>query len=402
MKTSSTTEILIVGGGFGGVKLAQDLSRRNDVSLTLLSDRLEFRYYPALYHTAVGGARKQSHIPLEHLLDTTRVKLVEGKAKTLNREQKTVTTEDGQELHFDKVIFSLGTVTNYFGIPGVQENSYGIKSWDEIDRFKEHVHSQLDDDKDTELHYIVIGAGPTGIELAAGLPDYLRKIMHYHGVAGRPFKVQIVEAMPRLLPRSPEKISRAVAKRLEALGIEVLMGQTVEKQTTDTLTVSGQEFKCDTVIWTAGMSNNPFFKDNNFTIGDHGKVTVDQYMQAEPDVYVLGDNAGTPFSGMAQTALYDAGFVAGDVAHRLDGKAPKAYKPKKPISVIPAGDHWAAVEWGKLAFAGWIGWLLREAADLVGFHDVEPWSGAIKQWLTELDREESCPVCKKHIEKQPV
>lgn len=148
-----------------------------------------------------------------------------------------------------------------------------------------------------------------------------------------------------------------------------------------------------TVVWTAGVANNPFYKANNFPMNERGKVAVDEHLQAEQDIFVLGDNAATQYSGLAQTALFDGKFVAENLIRESDGKPVQSYKPREPVSVIPAGPGWAAVDWKKFHFYGWPGWWLREAADWVGFHDLEPWWKASEQWLTELGHEEECTVC---------
>jgi len=391
----SQKQILIIGGGFGGVKAALELSKRHNVAVTLLSDQTMFRYYPALYHTATGGQYEQSNIPLTEIIDTQRVRIVQGKATRLDRTERTVTTDQGETLHYEVLILALGVVTNYFGIKGLDEFSYGIKSWEQIKRFKDHLHGQLDAEGKADLNYVIVGAGPTGIEVAGSLPAYLRKIMRNHGITGQTPKITIIEAAPRLLPRAPERISHAVAKRLEKLGIEVKLGMTVEGQTGDSLMVSGQPIESKTVIWTAGTANHPFFKENNFALTDRGKVVVDEYLRAEEGIYVIGDNANTEFSGLAQTALRDGIFVAQDIERRLHAKTPEAYKPKKPISVIPVGHGWSTVEWGNATFVGVVGWWLRQAADWVGFYDLQPWWKATRQWMTEFGEQEDCPTCKK-------
>lgn len=387
-------QVLIVGGGFGGVKTALELSKQHGIAVTLLSDQTCFRYYPALYHTATGGLYQQSNIPLTEIIDTSRITFVQGTATSLDRTARTVTTEQGDSLHYDILVLALGVVTNYFGIAGLEKFSYSIKSAEQIRAFKQHLHSQLDSN-DPDLNYVIVGAGPTGIEVAGALPAYLKKIMHNHGVKNISPKITIIEAAPRLLPHSPEKISSAVAKRLAKLGIEVRLGQVVEGQTAEGLMVSGQPITSKTVIWTAGTANNPFFKQNNFALTERGKVSVNEFLQAEENIYVIGDNANTTFSGLAQTALRDGIFVANDIKRRLQGKNQIAYKPKKPISVIPVGHGWSTVEWGNSSFVGIVGWWLREAADWVGFYDLQPWWKATRQWMTEFGSYEECPTCKK-------
>lgn len=385
--------VLIVGGGFGGIKAALELCKHKTFDITLLSDQKEFRYYPALYRTATGGLYAESNIALPTILDPKRVTLAAGVAQKIDRKKKTVTTKEGDSYPYDILILAMGVVTNYFGIKGLEEYSYGIKSQEQIRRFKQHLHAQLSE-SGPDTNYLIVGAGPTGIELAGALPGYLSKIMKNHGVSKKKPKITIIEAAPRLLPRSPESISNAVQHRLTALGVELKLGQTVEGQTADSLMVTGKPITSKTVVWTAGTANHPFFTENKFAIADHGKVAVDEFLQAEPGIYVIGDNANTQYSGLAQTALRDGIFAAHDIVARHKGLKTAPYEPKKPITVIPVGSGWASVEWGRFTFAGLIGWFLRSAADWVGFHDLEPWWKASQQWMTEFGTEEDCPECK--------
>jgi NADH dehydrogenase len=393
--SSDTNHVLIVGGGFGGIKAALLMNSHDNLRVTLLSERADFCYYPELYHTATGGMREQTSIRLTDILPAGKVDIVIGKAEKLDRAEHAVITTDGQKLKYDTVIFGLGSQTNYFGIAGLAEYSYGIKSQAEIQRFKKHLHQQLTSEHKPDLNYVIVGGGPTGIELAGSLPGYLREIMHNHNIVHRAVHIDLVESAPRLLPRSPKTISRAVRRQLRHLGIKLYLGKAVQGETADMLTVSGKPITSHTVIWTAGVTNSPFFKDNGFVMTDRGKVVVDDRLEAEPGIYVIGDNAATQYSGMAQTALDNAEFVCDDIVRKLAGQSRKTYQPKKPVTVIPVGPNWAAVEWGRFRFAGRLGWIIHELANLSAFHDYEPWWKASEQWLTELGHEEECPICAK-------
>jgi NADH dehydrogenase len=385
--------ILVLGGGFAGVKAALKLCEDECFAVTLLSDDDELRYYPTLYHSATGGKRSNSSIPLTTIFDNKPVTLTQGTATTLIRKDKTITTDKGRAYEYDTLIIALGVVTNYFGIKGLPEYSYSIKSQTAAERFKKHLHQQLEDERRPDLHYVIVGAGPTGIELAGALPNYLKCIMKNHGVQHRAIHIDLIEAAPRLLPRLPKDTSRAVRKQLRKLGVRLYLNSTVQGETADELMVSGKPIRSHTVVWTAGVTNHPFFKDNGFVLTGRGKVATDIYLQAEPDIFVLGDNANTPYSGLAQTALRDGEFVAKNLQRRAKGKDFKSYTARKPITVIPAGPKWAAVIWGHAHLYGWLGWLLREAADLIGFHDLEPWKKASKQWYSEFTSEDSCDTC---------
>lgn len=390
------THALIVGGGFAGIKAALELAKHDTFKVTLMSDRANFHYYPTLYHTATGGPTAQSAIPLETLLQKSNVTLVEAKADHLDREKKHVKATDGKLYTYDTLILALGSVPNYFGIKGIDEYSYSISSPEEARRFKNHLHEQLAETGKPDLNYVVVGAGPTGIELAGSLPNYLDEIMRAHNIKHRTIHVDLIEAAPKLLPRMPKAVSSAVARRLRKLGVKLYLSQAVEGATADALTVNGKPIQSHTIVWTAGTTISPFFLANNFKLSPRRKVEVDGFLQAEPDIFVLGDNAETQFSGMAQTALYDAKFLARNLIRRAKGSLMETYKPKEPIYVIPAGPGWAAVQWGKARLFGRIGWVLRSLADLRAYADYEPWWRAGIQWTTELRTEEDCATCARH------
>ncbi len=388
-----TEKVLIVGGGFGGIKAALELARHGNFRVTLLTAHDNFRYYPTLYRTATGGKRANSSIPLSEIFKDLRISIHKGVATTLDRQNKQITTATGETYGYDTLILGLGVITNYFSIPGLSDFAYGIKSNEDALKLKAHLHKQLLDDQQPDLNYLIVGGGPTGIELAGALPGYLRTIMKNHDIRKKSINVRLIEAAPRLLPRLPRSVSRTVRRRLKHLGVKVHLGKVVQGQTADNLMVSGKRLRSHTVIWTAGVTNHPFFAENHFVIMHRGKVATDVYLQAEDNIFVVGDNANTPYSGLAETAVYDGAFVAANLKRRARGRDMKAYKPKSPISVIPAGPHWAAVIYRKFHVSGFIGWLLREAADFVAFKDLESWPKAALQWATGLDGEESCPEC---------
>jgi NADH dehydrogenase len=354
------------------------------------------KYYPTLYHTATGGKRANSSIKLSDIFAGKNIDIVVGSAKSLDRKTKTVKLTNHQELSYDYLVIGLGVVTNYFGIPGLADYAYSIKGQSEVWKFKRHLHKQIIDESQPDLHYVIVGAGPTGIELAGALPTYLRRILHLHGMQDRGYHVDLIEAQKQLLPMLSKKIARKAARRLKKLKVRTYLGKAVQGQSVDGLTVSGKPIRSHTVVWTAGVTNHPFFKENQFVIMARGKVAVDIYLQTEQNIFVIGDNASTPYSGMAQTALHDGEFVARNLIRKASGKDYRSYKAKKPFSVIPIGKKWAIASYGNRFISGRLGWLVREAADLVGFHDLQPWPKAIKQYMTEFDYQDDCSVCSKN------
>ncbi len=391
--------IVIVGGGFAGVKAARELSNKPGFLVTLISDKDYFCYYPTLYHSATGHPGSESSIPLEQIFGKIKnVLVVKDTVTTLDVHDQAVTTASGAKYAYDELVLALGVVTSYFNIEGLEQNSFGVKSISEVEELKAHFHQLMIDDNQPDAHYVVVGAGPTGVELAAAMSSYLRTIAKNHKLKRRKISIDLVEAAPRILPRSTQKISKLVAKRLRKLGVTVRVGQKVEGASIDSLMANGQPIPSQTVIWTAGVTNHPFYKQHQsqLKLNDRGKVEVDARLQAAPHVYVLGDNAATQYSGLAQTAVHDGQFVAQNLLRAQQGQPMLEYQIGTPITVVPVGSGWAAVERGKYGFGGVIGGWLRRAADFVGYYDVLPLTSAWRLWTARHDHYEDCAVCRKN------
>lgn len=379
--------ITVVGGGFGGVKAALELAKNKRARITLISDRPDFQYYPALFSTATGKSRLQSWVPLgEIFAGYDNVTTVIDKITTISREERTLVGESGMRYEYKKLVLALGSVTTYFGIPGLDEYAYGIKSYDEIARLKQHLLQQFSTPNAADKYFLIIGAGPTGVELASTLGDYLKRLKRLYRQPSPPITVSIIEAAPRVLPRMSEQASAMVTKRLKKLGVKVATGKKVEEKTADSLIVSGRAIKSQTVIWTSGVANNSFFSDNStqFELSKNGKVVVDDHMRVDSHVYVIGDNAFTPYSGLAQTALHDAIYVAKQILK----KSKKTYRAKMPPVVVPIGEDWAIFEYKWLRFGGWLGSLVRYAADFIGYRDILPLGRALGVWRTQRIKED--------------
>jgi NADH dehydrogenase FAD-containing subunit len=146
--------------------------------------------------------------------------------------------------------------------------------------------------------------------------------------------------------------------------------------------VSGELMTSDTIIWTSGVANHPFYKANaeQFELAPNGRVVVDAHLQVKDSLYVIGDNAATPFTGLAQTALHDALFVADHIKDVAAGKPVVDYKAVMPPVVIPVGAFWAVFEWRKLRITGIVAAVLRRAADFMGYSDILPLGQALGVW----------------------
>lgn len=388
---SKNIDVTIVGGGFGGVKTALKLAEDKNNHVTLITDKPEFQYYPALFSTATGYRHLQSWVPLGVIFGgKSNVRVILDSVTTIDPDAKTLIGASGEKYKYKKCILAMGMVTTFFGIEGLDTYAYGIKSSEEIKRLKHQIYKDVAEHGMLDKHYVVIGAGPTGVELSAMLGVYLRALCKKFKVRDHDLCIDLIEAAPRVLPRMSEKASKRVEKRLKELGVRVQTGKTVESATADDLVVSGKHIRSHTVIWTSGVANNPFFINNkeHFNLAKNNKVEVDEYMKAGNDVYVIGDNANTPFSGLAQTALHDALFVANNFKRSQNGKSPKKYKAVKPPVVVPVGNGWAVFEWHKIVLSGRIAAMLRRMADLIGYRDIMPFGHALGVWQASYELED--------------
>ncbi|RWZ78891.1 MAG: hypothetical protein EOT05_04050 [Candidatus Microsaccharimonas sossegonensis] len=371
-------KITIVGGGFGGVKAALELSKDKTNHITLISDKTDFQYYPGLYGTATGRSHLQSWVPLgEIFAGRDNILVIIDTITKISKSTKSLTGESGAVYTYTTLILALGSVTTYYGIKGLDQYAYGIKSAEEIKRLKRHLFDEFSQADHSDGNFIIVGAGPTGVELASSLGTYLRKLKIHYNKHEATTHITLIEAASRVLPHMSEKTSFIVKQRLQNLGVHVELNKKVEKQTIDTLIVSGKPMKSQTVIWTSGVANNPFFDANadQFTFSKNHKIIVDEYLRESEHVYVIGDNAFTPFSGLAQTALRDGIYVA---RHLMGSK--KKYVAKMPPVVVPVGENWAVFEYKKIRFTGVPASLIRSAADFVGYSDLLPFGQALGVW----------------------
>lgn len=387
---------VVVGGGFGGVKAALELSKKQIGKVTLISDETHFLHHATLYATATGRSKDESVVELDAIFKNhNNVKVVHDRMRSLDVGRKLVVGRK-TNYRYDRLVIAIGMVTTYFDIDGMDKHSYGIKTLKEVNEFKKHLHDELTTERRFDKNYFVIGAGPTGVELAGALVEYLHRIAETHGVKrGRP-RIVLVEAADRVLPRMSKTASKKVQKRLEDLGVKVMTGKMVKSLDEGEIMVSGKKYPTHTAVWTSGVTNNPFFKKHSdiFELSKNGRVVVDSHMMAARNIYVIGDNADTPYSGMARVALDNAKFVADHIA-RVRSKRPQVeVRHNKPISGVPVGENWAYVEKYGIYAAGKTGGWLRRQIELSGYMELLPRRDAIKAWRAHDIFEEDCRICK--------
>lgn len=379
------TRVVVVGGGFGGVKAALELAGKPGFQVQLVSNNTHFEYHGALYRSAVGHSPKEVVIPLREIFAGKKnVELILDKIAYIDPRKRLLVGEHGEVYPYDKAVLALGNTVNYFGIKGLEDHAETMHDIGSTVRLRRKLLDLFSTPHRQAIRIAVVGGGASGVELASEIPEFARLIAKRHNLPAPRVNVLLVEAGNRLLPLLQESASQKVTKRLIKLGVEVYLNIAVESCEKGKLCLNAGNLKADLLVWTAGSKPVDFFgaHPSLFTLGRGGRVVVDEYLQAQgqEDVYILGDNADTPYSGMAQTALYDARFVVRNLLREKDGKQPKVYRSRRPLYVVTAGGKWAVVQKGSSVFSGLRGWRVRRQADLWIFKNFKPYKQAIKTW----------------------
>ena len=403
---SEPKRILILGGGFGGVRAALDLAKQNlkDVRITLISDKHHFGYTPALYKQATGRSPMETCIPLGEIFHKNiNVEYVIDKVSGGSLSEKVITGESGSRYKYDFLVLALGSETSYFNIPGIEENSFPLKSVYTALRLKNHIHMLFKTCKGlskgdliSQFQFVIVGGGPAGVELAGEIRHYCRELATAHRIPQEYVTVDIIQAANRLLPTMPESTSDSATRRLNTLGINVILGRAVTSEDKEGVYLKDIKFNSKTIIWTAGVKpSHVYAKISGLTFDKGGRILVDEHMRVAgaTDVFAVGDSASTSFAGTAQTANYDGRYVAHVIGHEIHGQGMPSHKPRKTPYVVPIGEYWAVFTYKNITLSGWIFWWLRQFIDFKFFLSILPASKAFTVWREGGILCESCPTC---------
>lgn len=372
---------VIVGGGFAGVKAALELSKRHVGRITLISDKPYFLHHATLYATATGRNSAESVIPLEVIFAKhPNVEIVQDSILSFDPRRHLVSSKK-RDYHYGKLVLALGSVTTYFGIPGMEKYCFGIKTLEELRDFQDHLHDEIVNKK-LDKDVFVIGGGQTGVELAGALQLYLRNLQTVHKLKNTASRVTLVEAGDRLVPRMSRTASHNIERHLKDLGVRVVTNRPVNHLDSSSLTIDGRRYSTDTAIWTSGVANHPFYAQNHthFHLNSAGRVIVNPHLEALPDVYVIGDNNSVKFSGTALPAMQQATHVARNIVRLATSRPQKAFRPHSAPCGVPVSDSWAYVEWLGIYVQGRSGYIARRLLELYGYCQLLPFKAARAVW----------------------
>lgn len=397
--------IVIAGGGFTGIVCAMALLKKklNNVKITLISDNVHFEYYPRIYHAVTNDNPAEVCVCLSEIFHNKDINLVYDKIINVDPNQKIIQT-DKKNYKYDELVLALGSETVYFDIEGLKERAFGFKSIKEALTLKKHLHKMFDvylssskEDLVNQLHIVVVGGGPSGVELAGRLTSFMRDLATKHSVDNNFVTIDLVESSPRLISLLPEEISKKVQKRLHKLGVNIFLNRTVVRGDVDEITMKDMSVKSNTLIWTAGARINSLYqKIPGLNFKNNNRIIVDEYLQVFDieGLYIGGDAASTKYSGFAQTAIYDGKFIAENILRKLQGKNFKKYKPKKIGFAVPVGRGWAAIGFGRFYMYGLLASIVRDLIDIHFFLSIMPFRRVMNMFIFKKHKRKICDNCK--------
>jgi len=393
--------VVIVGGGFGGVRTALDLHKRapKDLDIWLISDKPHLEYHPSLHRVVSGEPYSLVRIPLREIFED-KIHVIQDIITQVDIHNKTVRGASGTFYQADFLVLALGSQTTFHGIPGLKELAFGLKSIPDALRLNTHLKElfrttkaaieedveEFEEEEDERriysMHIVIIGAGETGTELAGELAVYTRELAKRSNIDPSLITIDLVDSGPRILKRLPRDISAKVQRRLRLLDVNLFLNRRVVKEEIRDIYLKDMVLKTLTVIWAAGVEPNGLYsRIEGLSLDKTRRVLVDRFLQpnALTDIFVIGDGASTTYSGTAQSAISQGRYVAEVIIRRIYRRELIPYTVKKPAHAIPVGSRWAAVAIGRLRFYGRVGWWLRQFANLRFFLSILP---PRKAWAT--------------------
>jgi NADH dehydrogenase len=360
--------VLILGAGFGGLTAAIELAKLAKVTLV---DRHNFQtFLPLLYQVSTAGlAADHVAYPIRGALRGLPIEFRMGSPISINHREKSVKLDSSEEIYFDHLIIALGSATADFGIPGVAEHALGMKTIHEALTIRAEVMRRFEDlcrfNDDTKLGIVVVGGGPTGVEMAGALAELIRgPLKGDHAQAASNINISLIEAGDRLLPALHPSLSARTSRDLKKMGVQVLTNTAVAEVAPRIIKFKdGSEIGAEITIWAAGVRGVPILEELNIPL-NRGRIDSEQTLQVKnyPYIWAIGDNSGSVdengnyYPMIAPVALQQAKFVARQISQLAQGKDLKNFKYRDKGAMATIGRHKAVVEVKGLRITGFVAW----------------------------------------------
>ncbi|MDR0193974.1 MAG: NAD(P)/FAD-dependent oxidoreductase [Myroides sp.] len=390
--TSNRPRVVIIGGGFGGLALAKKLKNKN-FQVVLLDKHNYHTFQPLLYQVATGGLESGSiAYPIRKVVqDYDQIYFRMANVERIDTENKKVVSDIGT-IFYDYVVIATGSKTNFFGNENITKNSMAMKTIPEsldirslvLENFEEALQTTDDKEQKALMNFVIVGAGPTGVELAGALAEMKRHVLpkDYPDLDFNKMEINVIQGANKVLDAMSEKSSKKAQEFLEKLGVKVYLGEIVTDYKDKVVyTKSGKEFTAETVIWTAGVMGAAVDGFDDTVIQRGNRIKVNEFNQVEgfTDIFAIGDVATmmtekTPMGHpmMAQPAIQQGELLASNLVRLRDGQSLKSFVYNDKGSMATIGRNKAVVDLPKFQFSGffaWFVWMFVHLMSLIGFRN---------------------------------
>jgi NADH dehydrogenase len=399
MNGKTTHRVVIVGAGFGGLNAAEDLARA-PVRITVIDRKNHHTFQPLLYQVATAGLSPgEITAPIRSILSPHKnVEVLMAEVTGFDLEQRVVKTGD-QEISYDSLIVAAGASHAYFGHDEWQALAPGLKTIEDALEIRRRVLLAFElaerrafaGESSDPLNFVVVGAGPTGVELAGTLAEICRHALahDFRSIDPRRTRIHLIEGGPHVLPSYPEDLSHSALEQLQRLGVEVLTSAMVTQIEPGVISMGETRMDAAVILWAAGVAASPLGKKLAAAVDRAGRVLVepDLSLPSHPEVFVIGDLAalkdasGKLLPGVAPVAILEGRFVAKLIRRQVElaetSAAPEStprqafhYYDKGNLATI--GRAAAVAEFGKIHISGfmaWLAWLFVHIFFLIGFRN---------------------------------
>jgi NADH dehydrogenase len=396
---------VIVGGGFGGLYAARALAGR-PVRVTLFDRRNHHLFQPLLYQVATAALNPSDiAVPLRSILRrSTNVTVLLANVERVDLTSRRVALDRG-EIGYDALVLAAGASHSYFGHDEWEVLAPGLKTLEDALEIRRRVllaYEAAERESDGAeqqalLTFVVIGGGPTGVELAGALGEISRRTISRDFRVIDPTKARIVllEGAPRILTTFPESLSLSAQDALRRIGVEVRTKAIVTRVTADAVWLGGEQIRARTVLWAAGVAAAPLTRSLDAPLDRSGRVLVepDLSIPGHPETFAIGDmcaflhQTGAPLPGVAPVAIQQGRAVADNVLRRLRGEPTRPFRYRDKGSMATIGRAAAVAVVGRLKLSGlpaWLAWLLVHIVFLIGFRNrllvLFEWAWAYLTW----------------------
>lgn len=374
MSTTGRHRVVIVGGGFGGLSAAQELAGA-EVEITLIDRRNHHLFQPLLYQVATT-ALSPSEIawPIRQLLrHRPEVKTLLASVTGVDAAQQHVTLDDGTAVPYDSLILATGARHAYFGHDDWEPHAPGLKSLEDATAMRRQLllafeQAERETDPDTRkalLTFVLIGGGPTGVELAGAIVELARTTLRqdFRTIHPEDARVLLIEGGPRVLPNFRESLSTYALGALRKLGVEVALGQPVTAVSAGAVTFGETTVKAGTIVWAAGVLASPAAKWLGVEADRAGRIKVapDLSVPGHAEIFAIGDTVSVvsnskPVPGVGDAAKQGGRHAARVIKARLRGEPPPVFRYSHAGDIATIGRSAAVIDFGWIQLTGWVGW----------------------------------------------